>query len=389
MYTRITSLVFIALTLLGCSDDPSSIGSSLLPSGDYPNITVDTLYATAHASPYALPTTRSSDRILLGNTGSIQAWSMLQFLGLPDSLSTITITRAWVEVSTSYHYGDSLAPVSFTIHRGTGSWLGDSLTCDSLISQPSSYFDPVPFASISSGAVPDTGWFRFEIPDTALIHQWIAASSDTNATNLGIILKPTNSSVVKGFWSFNSLETTLAPKLILECQIDGATVEYSHQSGTARYCATAPEGTILLDPSRIYVQSGIAYRGLVTFDVSSIRRGVVINRALLELTLDASASDRTGLVPDSLYAYYVSETGAIVAESYRLSGGGTLNNERFYQFDARDYVQQWLAYPALPKQVTVTAVSELGTLDRFVFYGSEAPIHLRPRLRVTYSSIHQ
>jgi hypothetical protein len=386
--------LLVSLAVVSCSDDPSSIASGLLPNGDFPVIRGDTLFATQHSSGSAIVSNRSSGRLLLGiagidNGAQVKAWTMLRFLQFPDSLAGVTITGASIELTSCYHFGeDSLAALSFSVHEATSSWLGDSLTVDSL-DQTGSYLNSDPLESVSRSALADTDTLRFELRDTSLVREWIRAASDTTAKNEGIILRPSNSSLVKGFWSFNSMNSSNYPRLIIRYSKDGVDGTYTHSTGNSRYCAAAPAAGVITDTSRIFIQNGVSYRGMLTFNIDSIPRSAIINQAYLDVTLDPLHSTQTGLAVDSLYAVMLSQDGSLISDSFELSRADGSGSSRVYSFNVRAFVQTWLLATTVPRRMALIGYDELGTLDIVALYGTAAANNLRPRLRVVYSTSKQ
>ena len=371
----------------GCSDDPTPVGARILPKGDRPVVQRDTAPPVSHTSYYQLVTNKSTERILLGRSGGYEAWAMIEFPTLPDTLSTAIISNAHIELRTMYHFGDSLAPLSLTMYRASQPWEGDSLTVDSLTSRASEYYNVASAVSASIGSFADTTLISIPLTDTSMVRQWLQSTADTSYKNWGLILQPTNSSVIRGFVASTSTRTADLPALVVDYLKDGASGTFRTQVAITRFKAAVPPATVLTDTSFIIVQEGITYRANVTMDISPLPRGAVINQAYFEVWLEPTRSIRTGSVSDSLYAAYVDATGLISATKFHGSLAATDSVfRRYYQFDVRDIVQAWLANPAVPRRIALLGYNETDAMNRYFLYGTGASAGLRPRIRITYSS---
>jgi hypothetical protein len=127
----------------------------------------------------------------------------------------------------------------------------------------------------------------------------------------------------------------------------------------------------------------VAYRGLVTFDLSAFPRPVSVGNAILEVTLDSAASNIVA-TPDSLLAIFVDANGAPFKASAVASDRSTLNGMPLYAFRLPAFAQQWLQ-TTTPATVMLAAYQENMNFDRFVLHGASATPQLRPRLILTYS----
>jgi hypothetical protein len=385
---RVLPVTLFMFLPFGCSDAPSPVGARILPLKDRPVVQRDTAIAVSHSSYRTLLNTTGTSRLLLGKTGEYEAWSMLLFTSLPDSLwYGTTITEAHVELRSEYHFGDSLQSLSLTIYRAVGSFLGDSLTVDSLTNSPTTYYDPATAHPLSLGSFRDTTVVSIPL-DTGMVHSWFNPSADSAHANNGIVLQPTNTGVVKGFASFFSAVSANVPALVVTYANATSSGTFRSPYGSGRYHATIPTSSVLLDTAKyLYVQEGVSFRSLLTFDISALPRGSVINQAYAEVWLDASRSARTGIAADSLLSSFVATDGTLSAAQYHASVSllDSAHN-RFYQFDVRDIVQSWLASPAVPRRLSLVGYNETEALDRFVLWGEQAPSGIRPRLRITFST---
>jgi hypothetical protein len=249
------------------------------------------------------------------------------------------------------------------------------------------YYDPVPRPDgVPTGTI-DTGRITLAL-DTALVREWFSVTIDTSTNNQGMFITANPSNTIQGFWSFANPSAALFPKLRVRYSRNGVTTTYEHSTGFSRYLATVPPGDLLQDPSRLYVQTGVAYRGTLTFDLSSLPAPVSVNRAVIELSLDSVASDRSIYSSDSLFAFAVTGTGALGASTLGLGIPLPEPTRRVYSFNGESIVRTWLQ-SAVEQTAVIAGFSENSTLTRFVFFGPAAADDLRPRLIVTYSRVQK
>lgn len=372
--------------LQGCVEAPNPVGADILPDSDSPLLKRDTIFATSHDVRFFFSNTSSLDKFCIGKYQSYESWGLLGFFGFPDSLTDVKVLSATIRLKAVYHFGDSLGMLSFRAYRMTNGWFGDSLTLDSLRLQPSAYYDQTPLQLTFSQSIGDTDYATISIPDTALVRQWLATVNDTVQYNFGLLLEPTNTSVIMGFASYYSLDTTAMPLFTVEYEKNGERYTYEHQYSTARYLATAPISSIVTDPSLLYVQNGIPYRSILTFDVSSLPNPSIINSAKLMLTLVPSQSLFNSYSRDSLLVTQLNSDGTLsypwmALSSVTVDSVGT----HTYSIDLKTGLTNWVRkrYPA---RIVIMGYAETSSFDRFALYGENAPIAFRPRLEIVYTT---
>jgi hypothetical protein len=370
--------------LNGCNDTPNSIGNgSLNKKVDYGTVLIDTFYATDHSSVQHLLATSAADRFMVGKYKTYQAWAWIKFYEWPDSLTNpnIKITGATILLKGLYHFGDSTASLSFDALRATASLASDSVTYDSLTLNSSFYFNNNPISIQSYMPVGDTMSMTINILDTTLLREWFSTNTDTMHLNDGLILRPTNSNIIKGFYTFSSGDTSIIPTLTISyIDTNGDAQSYSHKIGYSKYISTVNEASLITDNNLLYIQNGISYRGLVTFDsIAKISSNwpVSIFRAVLQVTSNSSVS----VSHDSLYALSVGPTGQSDGISYALSQRDTIGSRQIYAFEARPIALRWLSNASIRK-VALCGYAENSSFDLFKLYGTGA---YRPRIIITYS----
>ncbi|MCX6121323.1 MAG: hypothetical protein NTX44_06850 [Ignavibacteriales bacterium] len=387
----IASMLFL---LNGCNDTPNSVGRGSQNKEDFGVVHVDTLYATDHASTQNLIYTSSIDRFMLGKYKTYQAWTCLKFYGWPDSLIGKKITSATIRLKGVYHFGDSLAPLSFDAYRAMSNlFLTDSLTYDSLnLNSVNSvhgvYYNSSPLSIPTIFPVGDTGSMTIHILDTTMLREWFSTNTDTTDLNDGLLFRPTNSNIIKGFYSFNASDTSYQPTLYITYQdTNGNTVGYSHKVGISKYVSTVNQASLIMDNTLIYVQNGISYRGFVSFDSISTPWPASVYRAVLQVTLNVpqSSAQFTPFAHDSLYALSVGTNDKSDGGAYGMSQLSTdSSGHPFYSFEIRQIAVRMLNNASIRK-IALSGYSESGSFDLHALYGALSDKKLKPRLIITYS----
>jgi hypothetical protein len=337
---------------------------------------------------------------MLGKYQSYQAWACLQFAGWPDSMMTgITITSGTIRLKSVYHFGASMSVLPFNAYRARASWAGDSLTYDSLslntVGQtPYNYYYDINTKFSSTIQAGDTDWVTINIPDTTMLREWFSTNTDTLQLNDGIILSPdpSSSNVIRGFYSNYASDTSYQPTLYVNYIGAYGPNTYVHKLSSSKYVSTIDRASLITDNNLIYVQSGISYRGLISFDRILTTWPVSIHRAVLQLTLNASKSSPqfnpfpTPFLNDSLYALSVKTDSTDDGAFNALSQRSTDNfGHVIYSFESAGLANRWLNNSSARK-VMLSGYFESGSFDLFtIFSESASDIKLRPRIIITYS----
>ena len=381
----------------GCNDTPNSIGKGTQPPEDDGVIHIDTMYATAHSTVPNLIFTTSIDRFMLGKYKTYQAWACLKFYSWPDSMVGAKITSATIQLKGVYHFGDSLAPLSFNAYRAMSNlFLSDSLTYDSLNgnivnSAHGVHYNASPLPLQTYIPIGDTESVTIQILDTTMLREWFSTNTDTTDLNDGLVLRPTNSSSIRGFYSFNASDTAYLPTLYVTYEdSNGNTLSYSHKIGRSEYVSTVDQASLISDTKFIYIQNGISYRGLVSFDSIPTPWPVSIHRAVLQVTLNASQSS-VQLAPffhDSLYALSVGVNEKSDGMAFALSQqSNDSSGHLMYSFETggKGEIAARMLSKASVQKILLSGFSESGSFDLHTLYGAFSGIKLKPRLIITYS----
>ena len=372
----------------GCVEDPDPVGLSVIPPNDFATIDSAVVNARRSSSAFAITGTKITSRISVGRADDMESWVFVRFTQYPASLVDSRIVGADLSLRTTYHFGDSTGTLSFLVREALKDWSGDSLTLDSV--KMGSYFAPATTPEITFGSVGADSTLTFAL-DTALVSTWFTSVGGSLPINYGIGLEPTNAGVIRGFGSFNSPSDYHPSLMVRYIGITSTEVDTAYlTTGVARYVADVTDDPWAADSAALYVRNGIAYRGIIGFDVDwtsvpELPPDAAIHNAILQLTLDPSRSRFNSYTRDSLIAVYVDDKG-YVETYFRLSSAPTtVNGRTVYSIGVTNFVQRWVVERSV-STIAISGFTENSTFDTFAFYGTAAADSTeRPRLNIIYS----
>ena len=372
-FLALTSLFFFST----CSEDPSSVGSFLLPM----DIRVASIVLSADSTAtYRAPISGASSTLLLGifqaTQTTVESRLLLQFqipAGFPDTL----VVSASLKLKPRYWFQDSSGTLAFTVHKIRIPWDEFKITF-----ADTNVYDPTVRGSDSRPMSPRE---TLLVPiDTALVREWLR----TPGLSYGIFLKPAiSSSVVYGFTSILDLFTDDRPELIVRYTVPDTTLRLDSlvlRTIQGAFVANAPQPPPSSD--MMFIQAGVADRGLMHFSVDSIPRSASITSASLEFRRISALSVRNELSIDSILVQILLGPDSLGGTSGRAEPRPT-ENESVFTADIRNIVQQWVT--GTPNfGVALRAFGEFSTLDRFAVHGRTSPDTAnRPILRITYTVV--
>ena len=389
MLSRISLLLLffiISISFIACEDEPSSIGIELVGSDLVVVRTFDSQFDTLdqnssfHKKVIQLG---SSTKILVGKHGNIEASSLLKFIfGLADTLKDdiiagdLDVNEAWIELTNEYVFVDSNEVMEFTVHKVNTSWDHFAFTIDSL---PKLSYE---MNDISSNEEITDSNYVFNI-DPAVILGWMKNAADTSLEkNHGIYLKPAaNSGKVVGFQALTPTSSEAA-KLTLVIEKPGSYVDTIN--GFIFADVSVVDGDLpVLPPENIVVQSSVSVNSIISFDLTDVPEGVIINNAELIIQRDSINTVTGSSFSNSLNAFFVedSTTKEVIEDgSFLLSF-----SDNSYSGDISSYVRTWVNENR-NQGVLLRSGSDIEGLELFALKGSNALNHSeRPRLKIVYT----
>ncbi len=390
MSWRHTIIIFavLATILPGCSDDPSalnSVGTQLLQTKVV--VKSDTLHAVSSSSfrQYISMDGRTN---LIGRSGGYTAYTLLHFYPayIPQR-DTVVVVSASLSVRAETWFGDSLASFGFSVHEINRQWGQTTFRWDSL---GSGFFNTNAAGTYAGTAARDTQWISVNLADTAMVRRWLRPIALPNS-NYGVILFPSpNTNVVRGVHAFEFGSDTLYPRLTVVARNIAGTVTDTTIYKVGQDTFVGNIDNLNSNSELIYAQAGVAYRGLVRFDVSSIPRGAIINQAQLTLTYSRGTSILNRFTSDSTIVAYALQNASDYTkfESVGAVAKSALATANSFVFDIRHQAQEWIRDQSLNYGLVLrtTNTSEFSSFDLFTFYSATAQDSTtRPKLIVTYT----
>lgn len=394
--------VAASVALTGCMEQPSPVGANLL--SDSEKVVVHTLSSSIASDsvlisyrPLSLHvSTAGSSATLFGLSGTIEARPLYKLalsvdtILLHTTLKSFPLRSAYLELKLApYRYGDTSASVPFgaTIHEVVTNY-ETGVTWDSL--GAASNYGPALGTFAGSVGLKDS---ILQIPiDTAFVLRLLSYQRYDSliAHFQGIVLVP--QATVNGIISIRPGEA----RIHIVMQRDTAPDTIVATSVQSLYIANTTETD---PPDRMIVQSGVAKRMYLMWNLPKLPKLSTVNSVTLSLTLDPALS-RFGknYVNDSLN---VSARDSIAM--YLATGDSSLGADRvlgvrrtgtnIYDFIMlRDFIEIWKHGAANHGMTAIQSINGLSdgvsTVDRFVFYPpSYSDSTLRPQCKIVYSTI--
>ncbi|PKL82595.1 MAG: hypothetical protein CVV24_09325 [Ignavibacteriae bacterium HGW-Ignavibacteriae-3] len=376
-----------ALIFISCNQDPSSVGSNLIAEQDkfsFQEFDSQQLEVKQSSAYYSYkPKLGISEYVLVGKTPYAESSLMLRYVfTLPDSTLTrfsngeITVKDAWIEMVPRYSYGDKNAPFDFTVHQVRSSWTAPGFDRDSI---PNLVYDS---RNVKTNiAITDTT-LRFHLnPD--VVKEWIRAKYNTSEPkNNGLLLKATsNTQKMLGFLAVQ------AGSSYYDTFINFVLERPSYYVDTLK---VPPDEDIHFITSSLppagnnfFLQGGYSLRSNIYFDLSAIPKNSIINKAIMELTVDPAYDDDGSFKSDSLFVQVLSDsTTKALADSGAYAIFSRSNN--IFSGDITWAAQRWVT-GSDNQGLIMSFYDEYYSAARIGFFGSKnSNKGLRPKLKIIY-----
>ncbi len=377
--------LFLLVLIYSCSDSPTSIGNNLL-SADFLTVNKIDSYqdSIGQTSIYYKANIKLSDspRLLVGNYQNVAASSLIRFaVVLPDTIKSafnsqsLSILSSKVYLTKVYSIG-STSNLNYSVHFVNGGWTSFGFTADSI---PALDYDP---NDISTNKTYSDTLYTFDV-DEQTINSWfeLAAASPIQ-NNKGIYIKPDSTSTgVIGFEAFNVGLIGL-PRLDVVVQTGSLidTLSFYSIEDVSALAGEKPD----VPAGDIAVQGGLAVNARIKYDLSSIPKGAVINKAQFTIYVDSSATKTGDNYNNSLVAYFARDS---VETSYDSTSAIVLNrSDNYFTGDIAKFIQSITSGYHDNNGFILTAGSQNLGIDIFALKGSDASDpSLRPRLVITYT----
>lgn len=382
----------LASLLAGCSDQPT-VANAPVVALPLTNLAVhDTTIVATGSSTYKQFIRTNGPVNLVGRSGNYTAMSLIQFVPTNfPARDTALVFGASLTLRFETWAGDSTGQFSFNIYRVSLPWGETTVTWDT-VQGPGFYEQYTVRGSYSGGAGPDTQLVTIPL-DTAMVRQWLATPTTTTTTAYGIILVPTSGcTMIRGFNEY-AYPTTDSTGWFPTLQIIAGS-----PSGTPRDTATYAIAydtwvgnieNLASNPQLIYLQSGVDYGSTLSFDVSFIPRGAVVNSANLLLTSDPATTRINRFVTDSSFqlATTLSPSDRTQTDPYLVVGTKRTGSILTYSVDMIRPVQIWIKSSNYGVTLKPNVTFDGSSFQLMTFFNEKAPPALRPRLKLKYSTV--
>jgi len=387
LHKKILLLFIVGLLTFGCSDDPSSVGGNLISDED--KVVFDVLDSgvdqvkQTSSYYYAPQAFGSTSKVLVGATEEFSAYMLLKFdIFLQDSVIALiksngaTINKSWINFYPKYTAGNKDSKISLTAHEIEKSWaLGFDL--DSLNTLP--YKNENVISNLTDSDTLLTCNLSLD-----LTKKWIDGVVNSDDTkNNGVIFVPQGKSKIYGFNAISLFAAANPTMYNIEIERPGKwkdTLQITPYLDNHVVKGSKPN---LGD--RLIVQSGYIVKGKLFFDLASLPKPSIINKAIIELTLDSlmtkdgtpssdslviysmKDSSSNSLTPDSVYSLLLTKSGN------KFTGDITWLIQKI--IEGSDY-----------QGFRLDLFDDSVAASRIVFYGSKYQDSAkRPRIKITYT----
>jgi hypothetical protein len=360
--------------LLHCSqNDANPVGGDLFDNSDL-GVVNRLLVPASTDTSFSVPTisTGSGSYLYIGHIQDIQAASMIRFTGLEDSAP---IDSAILLINVSQVINSTQIPGSVNLYTMTSTW--DDLSFKSSDFKPDFIGDYVGTIEVANDSI-DT--LRYQI-DSSLIMQWM--DSTLNVPNNGLYLETEDDLMLECFSRDMSTSVTTGPQLLLYFTDDSTRYPASYE---ATYDLFFASSAVQPAANQLILESGTAFRTFMTFDLGTFAPMDIINRATLILTADTLLT-----LPDIHQTLYFTACFLdSLAEFTELecaaenSGIGTYESGKC-RIDLTPQIQSMISVPLENLGFLIQNSEESSSLQRLVFYSTDADSSLRPTLEITYT----
>ncbi|GMU85416.1 MAG: hypothetical protein AMXMBFR48_06580 [Ignavibacteriales bacterium] len=379
-------MLLAMLIITGCGDDPSSVGSGLIPD----KITIkdfDSELDSVNKSSGSfrkVVSLNGASFFLAGRADGITASSLIRFdfsiFPYKTDLKndSLIIRSAKVRLTPFYFYGDTSSHVPLEAYKVYNNWSSGSLNNDSIpdLIVPRENLI-VPGSQTSSDSA-----YTFNLQNS-IVKEWLYSVSDTTGfVNNGLMITgAAGGTRIAGFRSF-STDEYIIPSIELVLEKTGSYVD------TVIYFLledihVVEGGALTLPADRLLVRSGFVDFSKLYFDLSKLPAGAIINKAVLTLHVDTVNTKTGDNIENLLYAYFMSDS---LANKYETITASQLSRAgATYTGEVTSIITRML-FQNNNQGIALTPGSLSDGVERFVLYSTTHPDPLlRPRLQIYYS----
>ncbi len=381
--------LFIVVLFVSCNQDPTSVGSKLMQNQD------QTTFKKYDTYEFNTPQKTSfyqfnlklgpASKVLLGRNSYAEADLLYRFdIYLADSLwkyiksNQLSVTSAWMTMKPTYKLGSTNLNFDFSAHQVRSKWNVIGFDKDSL---PNLNYDRTNV--LSSLSVTDT-LVKFDLqPD--VVQEWLKWKADSTSApkNYGLLLKPTASSQrILGFDAYIPNVTNEIPFLHFILKKAPSFVDTINVSPFMDVHVLT--GSIPTNITDMVLEGSLAVRSSLFFDITSLPKNIIVNKATMELQRDSINSTDGIPSTDSLLVYMLADSTTKMMTRDSVVTTILSRKGNLYSGDISWIIQKWLSGTD-NQGIKIEMIREYFSAARIRIYGSEDPNKLlRPRLKITY-----
>ena len=379
--------VFSIFLIVSCNDSPTDLGANFLGQDGVEVLKLDSSVDSIAQRSYSFKNVfnlGNSTTLLLGKTDNITSHILLKFVILiPDSIqdeitaNNLIVQDTYIEFVKNYSFGDSNATFDYGAFKVNDKWSSTTFTSDSFATLSYENID------LSSDRVADNdSVYSFHLA-SSIASSWLKNSLDsTLESNNGILLSPTaNSQKVNGFTAFNTSGIN-DPRLRIVVQKPGEYVDTLIgyiASDVSVVLGEVPN----VGPENLAIQSSLTAEAKLFFDLSAIPENVVINSAVLTLTVDSLKTKTGSNFTNTLTTFLLTDSSKNELNTnyvYTLKRSGET-----YTGEITNIVRAW-NNNVTNQGLLIKSTVEFFGLEVFTVKGSNASmLSQRPRLEIVYS----
>ncbi len=380
--------LFVLSVLSGCSDDPSSTGSGLIPDSDlvYTDIfDTDSMFVNITSSTFNDSIDlSSSDRLLIGKTSFAKATALVRFYPvIPDSISaqllkdSIIVRKCWVKIIPNYFLGDSLAPFNFNLYRIKQAWSSSEIDNSNYTSLPVDKSNDISFNKVFTDSL-----ITFNIENSTAL-KWLQYKADTTSgENFGVMFSPTEgTNRIIGIPGLNAYTDYSDFAVYIEVEKIGKYIDtvMAYTTEDLHAVEVTPPTSI---SNNLFLIGGNPYRSKLYFDLSTLPKNIVINKAILSITRDDSESYIGKPASDTIFAIVLNDSTTNTINQY-YNIGYLLNKDKVYSGDITAFIQRW-ADGISNQGIRLNLSNETNTVNKIAIK-SEKSVTSKPKIKIYYT----
>lgn len=379
-------LFIVVFVFNACSDEPNATGFGLIPESDLISTDVfdtDSMYVNITSATYNDSIDlSSSERLLIGKTSFAKASAFVRFYPvLPDSIlnqilkDSIIVRNCFVKIVPNYKIGSGY--FDFNLYKIKQSWSSSTINNKNYTSLPVDKTQDFSYNKVITDTL-----ITFNIKNT-LANSWLLNKADTTkGENFGVMFSPTeNSDKIIGIPGLNYYYNYKNFEIYIEVEKIGKYID--------TVMAYATEDLHVVDVNsptsnnnNLFLIAGDPYRSKIHFDLSMLPKNVVINKAVLTLTVDENESYIGTPASDTVFAIILNDSTTNTINKY-YNIGYLLKNNNTYIGNVTSIVQLWV--DGISNQgLRLNLSNETSTVNKIAIK-SEKSVGFKPKLKIYYT----